>query len=580
MSARPAEKLAIAVAQLNSTVGDIAGNIEKAQRARAAAAAQGADLVAFPELFIAGYPPEDLVLKPAFQAACRSAVEALARETASAGPALLLGTPWLDSGKLYNAVALLDGGAITALRYKVDLPNYGVFDEKRVFVPGPMPGPVNFRGVRLGLPICEDIWGSEVVECLAETGAEMLVVPNGSPYWRQKGDVRLNIAVARVTEQALPTVYVNQVGGQDELVFDGVSFGLHADCSLAFQLAAFQETIITTQWVRRNGTWRCENGPLVDSVEADRADYSACVLGLRDYVNKNGFPGVVLGLSGGIDSALCAAMAVDALGVERVRCIMLPYKFTSQQSLDDAAACAKALGVRYEILPIASAVEGFEAALAPVFLGLPRDVTEENLQARARGTILMAVSNKFNLMVVTTGNKSEMSVGYATLYGDMNGGFNPIKDLYKTEVFRLAGLRNSWKPEGAKGPDGLVIPHNIITRPPTAELRENQKDEDSLPPYAVLDPILERLVEREEPIATIVGAGFDRDTVMRVERMINIAEYKRRQAAPGVKVTLKNFGRDRRYPITNSFRDPGTSMPASDVSLITGKPAKSEAFDF
>jgi NAD+ synthase len=492
---------------------------------------------------------------------------------------LLVGTPWLDAGKLYNAVALLDAGTIAALRYKVDLPNYGVFDEKRVFAPGPMPGPVNFRGVRLGVPICEDIWGTEVVECLAETGAEILVVPNGSPYWRQKGDVRINIAVARVTEQGLPTIYVNQVGGQDELVFDGVSFGLHADCSLAFQFAAFEETVATTQWVRQSGTWRCENGPQVAGVEADRADYSACVLGLRDYVNKNGFPGVVLGLSGGIDSALCAAMAVDALGAERVRCIMLPYKFTSQESLKDAAACAEALGVRYEIVPIAAAVEGFESALAPAFSGLPRDVTEENLQARTRGTILMAISNKFNLMVVTTGNKSEMSVGYATLYGDMNGGFNPIKDLYKTEVFRLARLRNRWKPDGAKGPDGPVIPDNIITRPPTAELRENQKDEDSLPAYAVLDPILERLVEREEPISAIVAAGFDCNTVMRVDRMINIAEYKRRQAAPGVKVTLKNFGRDRRYPITNRFRDPGTPMPAPDVSLITGKPIKSEAFD-
>ena len=580
MSARPAEKLSIAVAQLNSTVGDIVGNVEKARAARATAAAQGADIVVFPELVIAGYPPEDLVLKPAFQAGCRSAIEALARETSADGPALLVGTPWLDAGKLYNAVALLEGGAIAALRYKVDLPNYGVFDEKRVFAPGPMPGPVNFRGVRLGVPICEDIWGTEVVECLAETGAEMLVVPNGSPYWRQKGDVRINIAVARVTEQGLPTIYVNQVGGQDELVFDGISFGLHADCSLAFQLAAFQETVATTHWIRHRGAWRCENGPQVASVEADRADYSACVLGLRDYVNKNRFPGVVLGLSGGIDSALCAAMAVDALGADRVRCMMLPYKFTSQESLKDAAACAQALGVRYEILPIAAAVEGFAAALAPAFSGLPRDVTEENLQARTRGTILMAISNKFNLMVVTTGNKSEMSVGYATLYGDMNGGFNPIKDLYKTEVFRLARLRNSWKPDGAKGPDGPVVPDNIITRPPTAELRENQKDEDSLPAYAVLDPILERLVEYEEPISAIVAAGFDRDTVMRVERMINIAEYKRRQAAPGVKVTLKNFGRDRRYPITNRFRDPGTPMPAPDVSLISGKPIKSEAFDF
>ena len=580
MSARPAEKLSIAVAQLNSTGGDIVGNVEKVRAARATAAAQGADIVVFPELFIAGYPPEDLVLKPAFQAGCRSAIETLARETSADGPALLVGTPWLDAGKLYNAVALLEGGAIAALRYKVDLPNYGVFDEKRVFAPGPMPGPVNFRGVRLGVPICEDIWGTEVVECLAETGAEILVVPNGSPYWRQKGDVRINIAVARVTEQGLPTIYVNQVGGQDELVFDGVSFGLHADCSLAFQLAAFQETVTTTRWVRQHGAWRCENGPQVASVEADRADYSACVLGLRDYVNKNGFPGVVLGLSGGIDSALCAAIAVDALGAARVRCMMLPFKFTSQESLKDAAACAKALGARYEILPIAAAVEGFEAALAPAFSGLPRDVTEENLQARTRGTILMAISNKFNLMVVTTGNKSEMSVGYATLYGDMNGGFNPIKDLYKTEVFRLARLRNSWRPDGAKGPDGPVIPDNIITRPPTAELRENQKDEDSLPAYAVLDPILERLVEHEEPISAIVAAGFDRDTVMRVDRMINIAEYKRRQAAPGVKVTLKNFGRDRRYPITNRFRDSGTPMPAPDVSLITGKPIKSEAFDF
>jgi len=536
-------------------------------------------------LFIAGYPPEDLVLKPAFQAACRAAVEQLARETADGGPALLVGTPWLDGGKLYNAVALLDGGRIAALRFKVNLPNYGVFDERRVFAPGPLPGPVNFRGVRLGLPICEDIWTEwgdyeNVIECLAETGAELLIVPNGSPYWREKGEVRLNVAVARVAEQKLPMIYVNQVGGQDELVFDGVSFGLQADCSLAFELTAFHEALVTTRWRRQNGAWRCTDGPKVAALEGDQADYTACMLGLRDYVNKNGFPGVVLGLSGGIDSALCAALAVDALGPERVRCLMLPYKYTVQRSLDDAAACAKALGVHYETLPIAPAVEGFERQLKAAFDALPRDVAEENLQARARGTTLMAVSNKFNLMLVTTGNKSEMSVGYATLYGDMNGGFNPIKDLYKIEVFRLARLRNAWKPAGALGPSGVVIPEDILVRPPTAELRENQKDEDSLPPYAVLDPILERLVEREEPVAAIVAAGFDRDIVMRVERMLNIAEYKRRQAAPGVKVTLKNFGRDRRYPITNRFRDPGTPVAAPDASLVAGKPMKSEPVDF
>lgn len=580
MSARPADKLAIAVAQLNSTLGDIAGNATKVRQARATAAAQGADLVVFPELFISGYPPEDLVLKPAFQAACRSAIEDLARETNDNGPALIVGMPWLDGDKLYNAVALLDGGKIAALRFKVDLPNYGVFDEKRVFAAGPMPGPVSFRGVRLGLPICEDIWGEEVVECLAETGAELLIVPNGSPYQRDKDDLRLNVAMKHVVAHALPAVYVNQVGAQDELVFDGVSFGINADRSLAFQLEGFEEQVVTTRWSRGSGGWNCDKGRIVPDVGPDKADYTACVLGLRDYVNKNGFKGVVLGLSGGIDSALVAAIAVDALGAERVRCVMLPYKFTAQISLDDAAACASALGATYDVLPIADAVKGLEASLSPLFAGKPRDVTEENLQARARGTILMAISNKFNLMVVTTGNKSEMSVGYATLYGDMNGGFNPIKDLYKTEVFRLSRLRNSWKPAIAMGPSGAVIPENIITRPPTAELRENQTDQDSLPPYDVLDAILERLVEREEPIATIIDAGFDRDTVAKVERLLNIAEYKRRQAAPGVKVTLKNFGRDRRYPITHRFRDPGTPLPKPDVSLVTGQAVKTEAMDF
>jgi NAD+ synthase len=449
MSPRPSDSLAIAIAQLNPIVGDIAGNAEKARRARAEAAREGADLVAFPELFLSGYPPEDLVLKPALQASCRAHIEELARETADGGPAVLIGTPWVEAGKLYNSYCLLADGEIAALRFKVDLPNYGVFDEKRVFVPGPLPGPINFRGIRLGIPVCEDIWAAEVVECLAETGAELMVVPNGSPYWREKDEVRLNIAVARVTESDLPIIYINQVGGQDELVFDGASFGLHADRSLAFQLPAFREMVTTLHWHRAGNAWRCNNGPIHPLEQGDKADYRACMLGLRDYVNKSGFKGVVLGLSGGIDSALVAALSVDALGAQRVRCVMLPYRFTSAQSLDDAAKVAMALGVRYEVVPIESAVRGLEEALTPAFQGQSADVTEENLQSRTRGTILMAISNKFGLMVVTTGNKSEMSVGYATLYGDMNGGFNPIKDLYKTQVYRLAQLRDSWKPEHA-----------------------------------------------------------------------------------------------------------------------------------
>ena len=547
--------LKIAIAQLNPTVGDIAGNVAKLQKAHTQAAEDGADLVVASELYITGYPPEDLVLKPAFAAASRAAVEALAADTANGRPAILVGTVWPDAGKVYNAVALLDDGAVQAVRYKVDLPNYGVFDEKRIFEPGPMPGPFPFRGARIGMPICEDIWQEDVCECLQECGADLLIVPNGSPFDRDKIDVRTSIAVARVTETGLPMLYVNQVGGQDELVFDGASFALNADRSLALQVPAWQEALVMSTWRRADGVWRCDKGERAVLEEGFAAAYRACILGLRDYVDKNGFPSVVLGLSGGIDSALVATMAVDALGADRVHCVMLPYTYTSSESLEDAAACAEALGVRYETVPIFEPVEGFAKALAPLFEGTNSGVTEENIQSRTRGSILMAISNKFGAMVLTTGNKSEMSVGYATLYGDMNGGFNPIKDLYKTEVFKIAAWRNENKPDGARGPDGIVIPERILTKPPSAELRPDQTDQDSLPDYDVLDDILKCLIEHEMPLPDIIARGHPVETVKRIANLLYIAEYKRRQAAPGIKIGTRNFGRDRRYPITNRFRE-------------------------
>ena len=537
------DRLVIALAQLNPTLGAVQANMAKARSARLDAA--GADLILFPELFICGYPPEDLVLRPSFVAQCRAAVEELAGDTKS-GPAILMGTPWAEGGKLYNAVALLKDGKVETLRFKHDLPNYGVFDEKRVFQAGPAPGPISFKGVRIGVPICEDIWTEETCETLAETGAEILLVPNGSPFERNKDDVRMNLAVARVTETGLPMAYLNQVCGQDELVFDGASFVLNADRSLALQMPMFVEEVALTEWLRGPTGWRVEPGGIARLPEAEEETWKACVLGLKDYVEKNRFPGVVLGLSGGIDSAVVAAMAVDALGKERVHCVMLPYAYTSKDSLVDAESCAKLLGVRYDIVPIKEPVEGFLSALKPMFDGRSIDVTEENIQSRSRGVIVMAISNKFGSMVLTTGNKSEMSVGYATLYGDMNGGFNPIKDVYKTQVFQLAKWRNT---------QSFVIPERIITKPPTAELRENQKDQDTLPPYDALDDILNGLVEEEQSIATIVARGHDEALVRRVQHMLYIAEYKRRQAAPGVKITRRNFGRDRRYPITNAFRD-------------------------
>ena len=566
------DTLKIALAQLNPVVGDLAGNAARLRQARAQAAAKGADLVIYPELFITGYPPEDLVRKPAFAAAARAMVEQLAPETGDGGPGVIVGTVWPEEGRLYNSIVLLDGGRVQAVRHKVDLPNYGVFDEKRVFDVGPLPGPVNFRGVRIGVPICEDIWGEEVCECLQETGSELLIVPNGSPFDWPKPDMRMNVAVARVTETGLPLVYLNQVGGQDELVFDGASFVLNADRQLVAQLPAWEEALEAVELRRTSTGWAGEIGLRAPLEAGEAAAYHACVLGLRDYVDKNGFPGVVLGLSGGINSALCAALATDALGPQRVHCVMLPYRYTSNASLADAAGCAEALGVRYDIVSIAEPVDGFGKALAKVFAGTPPGVAEENIQSRVRGTALMAISNKFGAMVLTTGNKSEMSVGYATLYGDMNGGFNPVKDLYKMEVYALSRWRNAHVPKGGKGPAGIVIPENVLTKAPTAELRENQTDQDSLPPYEVLDDILSCLVEQEMPLADIVARGHAPETVKKVERLLYLAEYKRRQAAPGVKISARNFGRDRRYPITNKFREEiGAGAPVSKRSAPPGE---------
>jgi NAD+ synthase len=506
------------------------------------------------ELVLSGYPPEDLVLKPAFQKRCHEAVEALRADTKDGGPALFVTTPWREGDKLHNAIICLDKGEIIGKRYKVDLPNYGVFDEKRVFAPGSMPGPLVFNGVRLGVPICEDVWTADVVECISETGGEILLVPNGSPYEVGKTDVRVQLGVHRVVESGLPFVYVNQVGGQDELIFDGGSFVLGADRALKAKLASFHEEVATVEFRRGPKGWECLPAGIAPELSDIESIYQAMMLGLRDYVNKTGFPSVLIGLSGGVDSALTAAVAADALGPKRVHTLMMPSPYTSAHSLEDAKACAQAIGIRYDIVSIEPAMEAFRKMLLPLFGNRKEDVTEENIQSRARGVTLMAVSNKLGGMVVTTGNKSEMAMGYATLYGDMAGGYNVLKDVYKTTVFELCRWRNAHLPEGALGPQGRVIPERIIAKPPSAELRADQKDEDSLPPYPVLDAILKGLIERDLGAAELAAEGHDRATVERVWRLLEGAEYKRRQAPPGVKITSRLISKERRYPIVNGFR--------------------------
>jgi NAD+ synthase len=545
--------LSIALAQIDPTVGDLPGNTARILAARAKA--KDADLVVFPELAVCGYPPEDLVLKDAFLDAVEQAVAELAAATRD-GPGMLVGAPWRGDGQRYNAALLLDGGRITATVLKHHLPNYGVFDEIRVFASAPHPATsVDFRGYRLGVMICEDMWFADSAAALKASGAELLIVPNGSPFEMDKANQRLVHATGRAAETGLPLVYVNQIGGQDELVFDGTSFVIDAKGRLVAQLPAWEEAVEVTRWQRTGDGLTCAPGRIVPVPEPLDSIYRAMMWGLRDYVGKNRFAGVLIGLSGGIDSALSAAVAADALGAGKVRCVMMPSPYTSRESLEDAEAVADLCGIRLETIGIGPAMQAFAAMLAEPFAGTQPDITEENIQARSRGITLMALSNKFGYMVLSTGNKSEMSVGYATLYGDMCGGYSVLKDVYKTTVFEVSRWRNSHKPNGALGPEGPVMPERVITKPPSAELKPNQTDQDTLPPYDELDAILQGLIEGEMGPAAIVAAGHNPAVVRKVFRMLDRAEYKRRQAPPGVKITSRAFGRDRRYPIVNGFTD-------------------------
>ena len=542
------------LAQLNPTVGALSANAEKARKAWQEAKNAGSDLVALTEMFITGYQTQDLILKPALVEAAIAQIHQLARDCAD-GPAMAIGGPALDDLKLYNGYYILQGGKVTATVLKHHLPNDAVFDEKRVFSSADVHGPYMVNGVRIGSPICEDAWHPDVTETLAETGAEILLVPNGSPYHRGKPNLRLNLMVSRVIETGLPLVYLNMVGGQDDQVFDGSSMVLNPGGHLAVQMPQFEENLTHVTFSETDSGWKAEQGDIAPIPPIGEADYRACVLSVADYFAKTGFKKALLGLSGGIDSAIVAAIASDALGPENVRCVMLPSEFTSAHSLEDAAKCARALGCRLDTVPISAAQAAVAETLSPLFAGTDEGITEENIQSRLRGLMLMAISNKFGEMLLTTGNKSEMAVGYCTIYGDMNGGYNPVKDMYKTRMFLTAKWRNENHRPWMKGPAGEVIPERIITKPPSAELRANQTDQDSLPPYDVLDAILEGLVEREASVAELVAEGFDRATVKRVEHLLYTAEYKRFQSAPGTRLTQKAFWLDRRYPIANRWRD-------------------------
>jgi len=566
------DRLRIALAQLNPTVGALAANLELAKRTLAEATEVKADILLFSELFITGYFPDDLLFKPRFVADAMEAAEDFARATAGTGVTAIMPTVWQDGGKLFNAVLVCENGEVVARRYKRELPNDDIFYEKRYFERAELQEPVTIKGVSIGIPICEDVWHPEVCAHLVDNGARMLLCPNGSPYWRNKQATRYKLVRDRVAEDNVPMLYLNQVGGQDELVYDGASFAIEPGGRLVVQGKSFEPELLISNWQRTPDGWRCTDPHVEPLSSVDEAPWRACVLGLRDYVRKNGFKHVLLGLSGGIDSAVVAAMAVDALGADKVHCLMLPYRYTSKESLADAEDCARRLGVKYDVVSIGDPVEAALAELAPVFGNKPEDLTEENIQSRMRGVYLMAVSNKHGGLLLTTGNKSEMAVGYATIYGDMNGGFNPIKDMLKMRVYELADWRNHHKPADCLGPEGEVITQNIIDKAPSAELRPNQTDQDSLPPYPILDEILTGIVEQELSLAEVVEKGegkFDLALVQRIERLVNIAEYKRRQSALGVKITRKAFGLGRRYPITNGYRD--THAEAGGTRKIDSK---------